>query len=645
MPLSNANFQTCVLAACLFIFFPFIATAFTGPNDTALVNLYLRQGMEHAQNDRTDSAEMLYKKAGALAKKIHFTDGYLVYTGRYASLLYNQLRYKEALAVCDDQLAVAKQAGNTRKEADAYNNIALQYQALGRLPEAAECLLKALRLAEQLDDLTIQQRFNSNLASLFYTLKNKEKSLYYARKGYEAARKLNDTTRLAWSMTNLVISETLNEMYDSAIAHCMLVINMANYVDDEMLLAAYINLGDIHMRIGKHAEGLQWLNKGQALLTPATTPDYEAHFLAGFAKGYAGLGQLAKANAYFDKLSPMIEKVLYGDELRDTYLLGAEIKEASHQLEAALAFRKKYMVVNDSLTNLATNSTIHEMETRYQTSQKEKAIAQQQLQISNQQYALQQKNKWILIGAIIILALTLVIVAGWYVQQQKRKAAEATKLNELLQARLRGEEEERSRTARELHDGIGSILSAAKMQLHAMQGAANKEGYQKAIELVENAIGEVRTISHNMAPEIVLQEGLEYAVKSFCARISHPGLEIEQYTVGEVRRLGADLELLVYRIIQEAVNNIIKHAQATQAIVQLSYAKDMLMVTIEDNGLGFDPEKVKRKGIGLHNLPARVNMLKGDYRIESRPGEGTTVSFELAIDGENKADHCTRLRK
>lgn len=637
MPLSIAKIKTYAVAVCLILFCPLLSKAFTGPTDTALVNLYLRQGMEHARNDRIDSAELLYKKAGALAKKINYTDGYLVYTGRYAGLLYNQLRYKEALAVCEDQLAVAKQTGNTRKEADAYNNIALQYQALGRLPEAAECLLKALHLAEQLDDLTIQQRFNSNLASLFYTLKNKEKSIYYARKGYEVALKMNDTTRLAWSMTNLVISETLNGMYDSAIAHCKTIINIGKYVDEEMLLAAYINLGDIHMRIGKHAEGLQWLTKGQALLTPATTPDYEAHFMAGFAKGYAGLGQTAKANAWFDKLSPIMEKVLYGDELRDAYLLGAEIKEASHQLEAALALRKKYMVVNDSLTNLTTNSTIHEMETRYQTSQKEKAIAQQQLQISNQQYAIQQKNKWIWIGAIVILALTSVIVAGWYVQQQKRKAAEATKLNELLQARLRGEEEERSRTARDLHDGIGSILSAAKMQLHAIQGASHNQGYQKAIELVEHAIGEVRTISHNMAPEIVLQEGLEYAVKSFCARISHPGLEIEQYTVGTVRRLGTDLELLVYRIIQEAVNNIIKHAQATQAIVQLSYGNNMLMVTIEDNGIGFDPETVKRKGIGLSNLPARVSLLNGEYRIESRPGEGTTVSFELATDTNDTA--------
>jgi tetratricopeptide (TPR) repeat protein len=118
--------------------------------------------MAYVQKDQPDSAEMLYKKAGALAKKINYTDGYLQYTGRYSGLLYNQLRYKEALIICEEQLAVAKEAGNKKKEADAYNNIALQYQALGRLPEAAECLLKALRLAEQLDDLTVQQRFNSN---------------------------------------------------------------------------------------------------------------------------------------------------------------------------------------------------------------------------------------------------------------------------------------------------------------------------------------------------------------------------------------------------------------------------------------------------------------------------------------------------
>jgi signal transduction histidine kinase len=625
--------STCMLvvAAC---FFPFFAEAFTGPNDTALVNRYIREANAFVARDRIDSAEALYKKAGALAMKIGYMDGYMEYTGRYAGMLYEQLRYKEALQLSEEQLGVAKQTRNKRKEANAYNNIALQYQALNKLPEAGENLLKALNLAEQLGDLTIQQRFNSNLASLFYELKNKEKSLYYARKGYEVARKMNDSTRIAWSVTNLIIAETLNKMYDSAIAHARMVVNIKSGVDEGVLLAALINLGDIHMQIGKYSEGLNWLRQAQAKLTPGTTGDYEAHVLAGFAKGYAGLGQLDKANAYFDKIWPGMENLLYGDELRDAYLLGAEIKESSHQLETALLLRKKYMVLNDSLQNVTTNTTIHEMETRYQTSQKEKAIAQQQLQISNQQNALQQKNKWMLLAAFVILALATAIIAGWYVRQQKRKAAETARLNELLQARLRGEEEERSRTAKELHDGIGSVLSAAKMQLHTLhgvQGATVKEGYSKAIELVESAISEVRTISHNMAPEIVLEEGLEYAVKSFCARISHPNLEIEQYTVGEVRRLGADLELLVYRIIQESVNNIIKHARATQAIVQLSYGKSMLMVTIEDNGIGFDPETVKRKGIGLSNLPARVNLLNGEYRIDSRPGEGTTVSFELAI--------------
>ncbi|WEK37888.1 MAG: sensor histidine kinase [Candidatus Pseudobacter hemicellulosilyticus] len=599
--------------------------------DTATVNRYLRQGNSFWRSGQLDSAELYLKKGGSLAKELKYYEAFLEYTGWYAGFLYGQLRFADALAVSEEQLAVAQAVNNTRKMANAYNNIALQYQALNRLPAATEHYLQALQLAEQLNDLPGQQKFNSNLASVFYELKNKEKSLYYSRKGYAVARQLNDSVRISWSMGNLIIAEVLNGLYDSAIIHSKQVVAMGDNVDEDVLLTALNNLGEIHVILGNYTEALSWFRKEQARLKPHTAPNYETHLLAGMAKAYAGLRQFEKANTHFEKIAPGMDAALNGDELRDAYLLGAEIKEALHQLPAALEFRKKYMALNDSILNATASSTIHEMETRYQTAQKEQAITRQQLQISRQQHALDQKNKWILGALFVILALATAFIGSWYVRQQKRKAAASARTNELLQARLRGEEEERSRTAKELHDGVGSILSAAKMHLYTLQPPA-AAGYDKAVSLMESAIQEVRNISHNMSPEIVLEEGLEYAVKSYCARISHPGLDIEQYTVGTIPRLSAGLELLVYRIIQEAVNNIIKHAEATQAIVQLSYDAPVLMVTIEDNGIGFDPEKLQRKGIGLSNLPARVRLFNGHYQIVSSPGEGTTVSVELAVE-------------
>ncbi len=160
--------------------------------------------------------------------------------------------------------------------------------------------------------------------------------------------------------------------------------------------------------------------------------------------------------------------------------------------------------------------------------------------------------------------------------------------------------------------------------------ADDPEASARVVNLIEEAAREVRNISHSLDPEILLQEGLEYALRAFLAKISHPGLSINLYTVGELPQLEPGQELLLYRIIQEAMNNVIRHAGATEALVQLGYDNGILTLTVEDNGKGFDPAATPGKGIGLGNMVTRINLLKGHYEISSRPGEGTSIYAEFA---------------
>ncbi len=237
-------------------------------------------------------------------------------------------------------------------------------------------------------------------------------------------------------------------------------------------------------------------------------------------------------------------------------------------------------------------------------------------------------NKWIILAVALIITLVILWVSGRLISQQKRKTTASEQANRLLEAQLKGEETERARTARELHDGVASILSAAKLHIHAAGNDTTAPGNLIG-ELIETAVQEIRNISHNLAPEAVLNDGFAQAVQEFCRRVNHPGLQLDCYVVGPLPELDKPAALLLYRIIQEAITNTVKHASASACIVQLAGDGSRLAVTIEDNGIGFDPKQVEPTGIGLQNLSSRLRLLQASHEIRSTPGDGTSIYIEI----------------
>jgi two-component system NarL family sensor kinase len=207
-----------------------------------------------------------------------------------------------------------------------------------------------------------------------------------------------------------------------------------------------------------------------------------------------------------------------------------------------------------------------------------------------------------------------------------------------VESMLKGQEEERSRLAKDLHDGLGGMLSGVKISFSNMKenmimDAGNVSAFEKAIAQLDSTIVELRKVSHNLMPEAVLKFGLKSALKDFCDAIQRPGktrIICEQF--GEERELGNNGDVNVYRIIQELVNNAVKHADARQILVQLTKTPNKVLITVEDDGKGFDMNSpASEPGIGFPNLKYRVNYLNGIMEIHSQPGDGTTVNIELAV--------------
>ncbi len=630
------------LLMCLYNHQSFSATV--NQADTTEILDMLKHAGKLLSDNKITEAEDSYKKAGKLALDIKFDRGFLEYTGKYTGFLYRQLRYAEALEISRQQLSLSLKNGNKQKAADAYNNMAVQYQEMGKLSEAAESFLKALKVSESLNDNENQQKYYTNLSSLFYNLNDGEKSLYYAKKGHDIAVRMQKQDRIGKSLINLSLSEVISGKQEYAIKHLREALAIGEHLRDiDLILTTYINLGDIYNRQNRYKDGLNMFLKAHGYLKEAP-PDYEIYVFHGLSLSYKNLGQYKKAALFFDKNIKDAEGQFPLSELSEMYLLGSELKEHLNDYQSALNFRKKHHAFRDSITSNETRSAIHEMEIKYQTSLKEKAIAQQSLQISNQKNELERKNKWIAVLGLGSLVICLAGLIVYILHRQKSRILESRKTAELLLARLKGEEEERARTARELHDGVASMLTAAKMHLGNWEPVLRGEDVlfqEKAISLIEDAVQEVRDISHNLAPEIVLNEGLEYALKDYCSRIAHDRLELSCYVIGEIPILRETEQVLIYRMVQEVISNMIKHSEASQGIVQLTVYENQMSIAIEDNGIGFELSEAKKKGIGLENLFARAALLNARCEINSASGKGSTIFFELDISQYFADDNTT----
>ena len=222
-------------------------------------------------------------------------------------------------------------------------------------------------------------------------------------------------------------------------------------------------------------------------------------------------------------------------------------------------------------------------------------------------------------------------------QQQRIIELETEKKLTATEAVLKGEEQERTRLAKDLHDGLGGMLSGIKYSLNNIKGnliltPGDALSFERSIDMLNSSMQEMRRVAHNLMPEALVKFGLDTALKDFCNNINNSGaLQVTYQSIGfENANVPQTTAITIYRIVQELVNNTIKHASASNAIVQLSKADNIISLTVEDDGKGFDASTLKSAtGIGWINIQNRIDFLKGRLDVSSQPGKGTSVLVEL----------------
>ena len=325
---------------------------------------------------------------------------------------------------------------------------------------------------------------------------------------------------------------------------------------------------------------------------------------------------------------------------RITYTQLAAVNDVMGQSKEAYKWMKKSNDLGDSLNQQKLLQKMNEYEILHKTSEKQKTI--NQLQQEKKETLLMSKNKNLRITILAIaLGLSLIIAVLIYLTYRKQQKLnqqisisheqdlvhiENERKYEATQAVLQGEEQERQRIAQDLHDSMGGMLANIRMSI------SSNEAYESTdiVDKIDKSISEMRRISRNLMPETLKNLGLETALQELCESMTHKHLSIQFEAFDVSGNIPFQIQLVFYRIAQESISNVIKYAQASNVIVQISQNDNTLILTVEDDGVGFDSSKITY-GLGLKNIKNRVRLINGKVDIHSVKGEGTTINVECYV--------------
>ncbi len=612
--------------------------------DTNAVHLYYKYGdMLEGVND--DSALYYYNKGKLLSRKINYKRGEAAYASQCLSILNNRGQFREALEIAKDALELYKKVGQPRELAVAYLNVGSEWHYLSDFNTAADNYLEAKKYADRANDVDMLRKATNNLASVFLSLAQFEKGRQYAQKGLEYAQQLKDETAISSTMYNLATAEVYLKRYDTALVLFEGIEAMARRRKDDVgYLDAWLGKAGAYSGLNRNREAIYYFDKVIALATQKQGPEYEMYSYMGKADVHIKENNYAPANEAIQKGLALARRLETKYELKDLLNKGAQLYEQTGNYKDALAYQKQAQILNDSIIGEKNQVTIANNEAKYEFEKKQTAIngllAEKQLhQLTIRQ---QRTVNYVLgVGTAMVLLLSFLI----YRNVKNKQKLDRQRINELerekkltaTEAIIKGEEQERSRLAKDLHDGLGGMLSGVKYTLSNMKGnmiltEKYATAFEHSISMLDNSITEMRRVAHNMMPESLMKFGLDEALRDFCKQVTISGvLSVSYQSFGlESKPVEHSLAITVFRVVQELLNNAIKHAAAKRVIVQVTQEEAQLTVTVEDDGKGMDMELLKTaKGIGWKNIISRLDYHNGKLNVQSSPENGTSVFIEF----------------
>lgn len=514
---------------------------------------------------------------------------------RYVGVAYYfKGNYTEAAKYYYESISLLENTNQLRNLALAYNELAKLYRKTRILDRALANYDKALNLFTTLKDSAGISMIQNESGVVFEYKNDLNEAIARYSRSYDIALAMKDNIGVSYALSNLASVYTIQKKYTKAESLLKEALELRRHLSDSLALCLmYSEVGANYFSQKKHSNALLFLDSSNLIAISINYPEIQAH----------------------------------------NYKMLSDISKESGDFQLAFNFLERRTNLHDSLIDVSKLKQIEELNNKYENLKKEKVIQQQQFEIN-------KRNYWI-IAVIIFLILASIAAFSFYKKTQLKQKATIQQAIFFQQeiatkAILEAEENERQRIAKDLHDGIGQMMSVAKMNLSALEtnlqfaNEKQQNSYGTIIKLVDESCREVRNVSHNMMPNALLNNNLAEALRTFSNQLDHPELNIQLYTQGLDNKMNGNMETILYRVIQECVNNVIKHAEASVLDISVIKDEDGISATIEDNGAGFDSSgEVLVEGIGLKNIRSRILFLKGTVEFVSSPGAGTLVSLHI----------------
>ncbi len=474
----------------------------------------------------------------------------------------------------------------------------------------------------------------NNLATILSQQKQYDKALYYIEKGIKDAHENHDYLFL----TTLLLNKGINLRFKGDHTAALQAMEQSRQIGKqngytEKTFKTLLNIINLKAELDQYADALQAAREAATMVQPAnnlsqTDISYLYRQLAEISfkqkdypqsRSYLEQSKKYSTDAAFDRNSILHQE--------------AQLAYAEHRYQTAYDQLLQFYQVHDSLNSHETVLQVQELETKYRTLEKDKEISEQSAHILTQNQLLFQKNLWIVISVLSLLLL-IALFTWWRYKIKAALKLEKQHLEiERLQHIVQGEEMERHRLAKELHDGINSQLAGAKSYLLVLNNdypeLKHNEHYQLVKEILNSASSDLRSMAHNMAPGII-NKGLVTAVKTYLERTGVNACQIEFQHYGDFSPMEEGQATHIFRIIQELVQNALKHAHAKEIIILLNEYQEEYCIIVEDDGIGFSEAATEAaQGIGIKNIQDRVALLSGKVEIETALNKGCTFIIHV----------------
>lgn len=584
----------------------------------------------------TDSALMYGNMALKLSDEIDDKEGKAQAYNDLGIIYLDKGSFDTAHNYFLNSLEIRRQNSDSSGMGSSYNKIGILYQKQGKLGKALDNQMKALEIFEQLKkDLWVAYTLN-NIAIINFNIGNLETSLDYHERGLAMRLKLEDEYGIANSYGNIANVQLAIGDTNLAINNYNLALNIFSELDDKEAESVQLaNLGTIYLSKRNYTAAIFYIERSLLLREELGNKKAIASSCLKLGEVHMELENYNEAYFYLNKANQLASEIDVVEEKVQSFYDLTKLFLLKENMDSSYKYLNLFTFYKDSIYKARLNQQIIDAQIRYDVDQKNKDI---QLYKSKTELNLAKlKQRRLEIWLLTLVIVMIVAVATFMLINRRRRQiialnkARIIHNQKIIQEVINAQEEERHRIARELHDGVGQTLSAIKLNYEiALREKGNSDEFSQFVNSLDEAVNEVRSISHQMIPNELEQFGLIPAIETFLnSRLYKKKInyEFEHHNID--KRLNPSVELAIFRIVQELTGNVIKHSQANNMSVQIIANVQNVVLLVTDDGIGFNSKEKLNHGIGLTNIESRVSGLNGIVNLESSKNIGTSISIRI----------------